>query len=226
MIRDVNIEDITDGKFYKADDYVPVGCHDCEGCSQCCQITGDSIILDPMDMYRLTLGLGRSFEEMIEKEIEIRMVDGMILPNLMEHDEEHPEKTDGCPFLNTEGRCSIHSIRPGFCRMFPMGRYYEKRSFRYILQVKECPKTNRYPVKLRDWLDMPELEKYEAYVNTWHYFLKDVSEAMALYSEEKRMQAARFVLQMFYVQPYRRDQSFYVQFEQRLAKAKKVLPHK
>ena len=51
---------------------VPVGCADCEGCSECCRSTADTIILDPQDMYLLSKGTGKVFTDMIEREIEIR----------------------------------------------------------------------------------------------------------------------------------------------------------
>ena len=58
------------------EDMVPVGCADCEGCSECCRSTADTIILDPQDMYLLSKGTGKVFTDMIEREIEIRLVDG------------------------------------------------------------------------------------------------------------------------------------------------------
>ena len=87
MLREEGIEEIYDGRFYSPDDLVPVGCSGCEGCSDCCRNTGDTIILDPYDMYLLQTGTGRTFEEMIELQIEIRLVEGLILPNLMQHHE-------------------------------------------------------------------------------------------------------------------------------------------
>ena len=85
MLREQTLEEIYDGRFYTPDDPVPVGCGDCAGCSECCRNTGDSIILDPYDMYMLCCATGRTFTDMIEQEIEIRLVDGLILPNLMQH---------------------------------------------------------------------------------------------------------------------------------------------
>ncbi len=87
MIRDRSIAEIFDGNYYSPGDMVLVGCSDCAGCSECCRNTGDSIILDPWDMYMLTKGTGKTFTDMIEREIEIRLVDGLILPNLMQHHE-------------------------------------------------------------------------------------------------------------------------------------------
>ena len=116
---------------------MPVGCADCEGCSECCRSTADTIILDPQDMYLLSKGTGKVFTDMIEREIEIRLVDG---------EEEH------CLFLTDRGRCSIHAFRPGLCRLYPMGRYYTEGGFRYILQKNGCTGRVKTDVRLSDWL--------------------------------------------------------------------------
>ena len=174
MIRDRSIEEIFDGNYYSPGDMVLVGCSDCAGCSECCRNTGDSIILDPWDMYMLTKGTGKTFTDMIEREIEIRLVDGLILPNLMQHHEsdETGERSgredapdllsgDHCPFLSQAGRCSIHPFRPGMCRLYPMGRYYTEGGFRYILQKDECTDREKTSVLLQDWLGIENLARYE-----------------------------------------------------------------
>ena len=63
MERNVEIDKISDGKRYGANDLVKVGCDDCRGCSACCHGMGDSIVLDPMDVYRLEKKLGKTMEE-------------------------------------------------------------------------------------------------------------------------------------------------------------------
>ena len=156
MERNVEIDKISDGKRYGANDLVKVGCDDCRGCSACCHGMGDSIILDPMDVYRLEKKLGKTMEEiLLAGSVALRVVDGVILPHL-----KMTELSDQCSFLNEEGRCSIHDARPGFCRMFPLGRLYEDGTFSYFLQVNECPKENKTKVKVRRWLDTPEQESF------------------------------------------------------------------
>lgn len=59
MKREVDLNEISDGRLYSSGDMVKVDCHDCEGCSACCQGMGDSILLDPMDLWRLQLGKKR-----------------------------------------------------------------------------------------------------------------------------------------------------------------------
>ena len=56
MKRDIDINEISDGKFYGPNDMVKADCGDCKGCSACCQGMGESIVLDPYDIYRLTTG--------------------------------------------------------------------------------------------------------------------------------------------------------------------------
>ena len=35
-------------------------------------------------------------------------------------------------------------------------------------------KGNRTKVKVKKWIDTPDLKRYEAYISRWHYFLKDI----------------------------------------------------
>ena len=52
MLRDIDLNEISDGRLYTANDMVKADCMGCQGCSSCCQGMGDSIVLDPYDMYR------------------------------------------------------------------------------------------------------------------------------------------------------------------------------
>lgn len=228
MLRDKGIEEIYDGHFYTPDDMVPVGCSDCAGCSACCRNTADTIILDPFDMYMLSKGTGKAFRDMIEKEIEIRLVDGLILPNLMQHHEgtgKEAAAEDCCPFLSSAGRCTIHPYRPGMCRLYPMGRYYweDGSGFTYILQKDECTGREKTPVLLRDWLDVRDLPRYEAFVQDWHDFKKSAEKAGTILTERSRDSVARYILQIFFVHPYLTDKDFYPQYDARMDVCREAL---
>ena len=114
---EADLLEISDGKLYGTNDMVKVGCHDCQGCSSCCQGMGDSIWLDPYDIFQLTRNLNKTFQELLAKEVELHVEDGLVLPNIKMQGEEH----SSCSFLDKDGRCSIHSFRPGLCRLFPLG---------------------------------------------------------------------------------------------------------
>lgn len=220
MERNCKLEEISDGRFYELQDMVKVGCGDCKGCSACCQGMGNSLVLDPLDIHRLCVHLQRSFEELLSDTVELNLVDGVILPNL-----KMVGEMEQCVFLNEEGRCKIHAYRPGFCRIFPLGRYYEEGSFSYILQVNECAKTNKTKVKLSKWIDTPDLGKNQEFVNNWHYFLKDIQKKMVEAEEDQvRKQLSMVVLQFFYLTPYGQEH-FYEEFEERLLKIKEQLSY-
>lgn len=46
MRREVDINDISDGKLYELDDMVKADCGGCNGCFSCCMGMGESIILE------------------------------------------------------------------------------------------------------------------------------------------------------------------------------------
>lgn len=219
MKRNVTLEEISDGNLYEANDMVKADCQDCKGCSDCCQGMGDTVILDPLDVHRLCAGLKKSPEELLGSVVELGITDGNILPHLAMRGEQ-----ERCVFLNTEGRCSIHDIRPGFCRLFPLGRYYTEDGFKYILQIHECKKKNRSKIKVKKWLDTPDLKQYEKFVLDWHNFLLDVQEVFYETEDETLIKNLNmYVLSRFYYTAYKEDEDFYPQFYVRLEEAKKLL---
>lgn len=217
MKREVSLDEISDGKLYSSNDLAKADCQGCVGCSSCCSGMGTSIVLDPLDVYRLSANLNYTFEGMLNEKLELNIVDGMILPNLRMAGEK-----ESCAFLNGEGRCSIHSFRPGICRLFPLGRFYENGGFKYFLQVHECPKANKTKVKIKKWLDMPELKKYEEFTVNWHYFLLDAQEKIADEPESMK-EISMYVLNQFYVKAFQSAEDFYTEFTKRLEEAKQIL---
>ena len=73
------------------------------------------------------------------------------------------ENSEKCGFLNEEGRCSIHTFRPGLCRLFPLGRNYNDGELKYFLLDNACQKQNHTKIKVKKWLDVPELKQYEKF---------------------------------------------------------------
>ncbi len=219
MLRQVDLKDISDGKLYELNDMVKVGCNDCEGCFACCKGMGSSIILDPYDVFRLVKGLNVTFGQLLQDSLELNIVDGIILPNIRMN-----ETSQGCNYLDENGRCSIHAIRPGICRIFPLGRYYENGDFKYFLQVNECKKDNRSKVKVNKWIDTPELKKNHKFINDWHYFQKDVQEVINSSSDDQLVKNVNmYILNNFFIREYNLQEDFYTQFDERLKQAREIL---
>ena len=82
MERNVDIKEISDGRTYRDNDMVKADCGGCKGCSMCCEDMVDTIILDPLDIYRLTNALHTTFEAMLGTQLELEVYDGLILPHL------------------------------------------------------------------------------------------------------------------------------------------------
>ena len=213
MIRNCSLEDISDGRLYDINDMVKADCKDCEGCSACCCGMGNSIVLDPYDIYRLTTELNTTFEVLMSGAIELNVVDGIVLPNL-----KMTGKDEKCYFLNEEGRCSIHSSRPGICRLFPLGRYYENDDFKYILQVNECKKKDRTKIKVKKWIDTQNQVDNKRFILDWHRYLKEMQKKVAECKEDEVIkQISMSTLLRFYITPYDKKIDFYEQFYNRLS---------
>ena len=218
MRRNCSLEELSDGKLYKSNDMVRANCMDCKGCFDCCQGMGNSIVLDPLDIHRFMVHFKQNFQEFLEQGfIELNVVDGIILPNL-----RMTGSQEACGFLDKNGRCSIHAHRPGICRLFPLGRYYEEEGFKYFLQTHECKKENRTKVKVKKWIDTPNLKQYESFVADWHNFLMRMEERVEGADEATSKQVSMFLLQTFYIKPYDRSVEFYPQYEERRAQAKMI----
>ncbi|MBQ3559867.1 MAG: YkgJ family cysteine cluster protein [Agathobacter sp.] len=208
---DKDLLEISDGKLYGNNDMAKVSCHDCAGCSSCCRDMGESIWLDPYDIFQLTRNLGKTMEELLAKEVEFHVEDGLILPNI-----KMAEVEPKCSFLNEEGRCSIHAFRPGLCRLFPLGRNFEDGKLTYFVLKEACPAPNKSKVKISKWLGVPNLKSYEKFLVEWHGLTKRLRSYYAEHAEEEAVLKAinmKF-LQLFYLTAYSED-DFYQEFDKR-----------
>lgn len=220
MKRNCSLDEISDGKLYETNDLVEASCNGCKGNAACCHGMGNTIILDPFDIYRISTNMDMSFERLLaDQKIELNVVDGIILPNL-----KMSVESEQCSFLNQQGRCSIHAVRPGICRIFPLGRYYEDHRFHYFLQINECTNTSKTKIKVSKWIDTPDLEKNEQFLVDWHYFLNDIETIIKNASDVSLVKKINmFLLNSFYVKYYDPRVDFYCQFYERANEARKIL---
>lgn len=218
MLRETTLSEISDGKQYTANDLVRTDTLGCDGCHACCCHMEDTILLDPYDACCLCNGLQTSFSQLLTKQVSLTLVDGIILPHLA-----MDTARDCCSFLDAQGRCQIHSFRPGFCRLFPLGRFYDGKGFTYILQTNQCTKQHLSKVKVKQWIGAKDIKRYEAFICQWHYFLRDVATQAAGLSETLQKTLQTYLLKSFYLTPYQPDVDFYEQFSARLSAARELL---
>ena len=207
-------------KLYDLNDMVKAGCNDCKGCFECCQGMGQSIVLDPYDIWQLERGLNCTFAKLLqEKElIELNIEDGLILPNL-----KMQGTMENCGFLNEEGRCSIHAFRPGLCRLFPLGRNYENHKLQYFLLEDACKCSSMTKVKVKKWLEIQDSRRYEEFLIKSHDLRSRLKKKIAdletdMESGLSDMDIMKDIniklLNIFYETQYLED-DFYGQFDER-----------
>ena len=199
-----------DTKLYNLNDMVRVGCNDCQGCFSCCQGMGESIVLDPYDIWQLENNLNVTFAGLMQEKIELHVEDGLILPNL-----KMCGPTETCGFLNEDRRCSIHKFRPGLCRLFPLGRKYESGELRYFLLEDACTYSTHTKAKVKKWLDITDGRRYENFLIAWHDLRKELQAEIANGSDEVVKETNMRFLHIFYEKQYTAD-DFYGQFEERM----------
>jgi hypothetical protein len=169
--------------------------------------------------------------------IEMNAVDGIILPNMAMN-----AVTGSCSFLDENNKCKIHTARPGVCRLFPLGRYWEDEThFKYILQKDQCNKDNLAKIKVKKWINSEYGARYDEFVVKWHVFLVKIKGAVAqiqgnLKSAENELQnenldearktadtqirtICMYTLKTFYMMPYGTDEDFFKEIGNRIESA-------
>lgn len=201
-----------DTKLFDLNDMVRADCNDCKGCSDCCRGMGQSVLLDPYDIWQLETHLKETFAGLMREKIELHMEERLILPNLKMQGE-----AECCGFLNREGRCGIHAFRPGLCRLFPLGRNYEEHRLQYFLLEDACPK-DRTKIKVKKWLDVPDSRRYTDFLIKWHDLRKNLQKEIAGKEETEPdvlKKRNMDLLRLFYEEQYE-PEDFYGQFKERL----------
>ena len=191
-------QDNAQHRLYSAQDMVRIRSSECACCGACCRGMGDTIVLDPYDVWQLVGGTGRTFEELMGAGIDLHVEEGVILPHLMMR-----EDTKGCSFLAKDGKCAVHAYRPGLCRLFPLGREFHDDGVSYFIVPEGCVKGGLSKVRIGKWLGIADLPRYERFKGEWHLLVQRLRARLAAEpSDEVRRNVNVYFLQTFYMTPY------------------------
>ncbi len=106
----------------------------------------------------------------------------------------------------------------------PLGRYYENQGFKYFLQINECPNHISTKRKVSKWIDTANLERNEAFLTEWHYFLNEVESKIKSSQDEKLIKSINmYLLNLFYLKSYDINTDFFLQFGEHLSEARKTI---
>lgn len=213
------LEGISDGRIYDIEDTVKADTGGCNGCSACCHSVGDLVVLTPFDVYEIVNYLNTSFDDLLIDQLELRENNKIMLPHLKMHG-----ASERCSFLNVEDRCMIHKHRPNICRLFPLGRVYEKDNFKYFLQVGSCIKPNLRKVKVKEWIGIENYPENKAFILEWYRLLKALTFRLKFVRDDQEREAInKYLLDTFYRITLNDGEDFYSAFSRCLPKAKNWL---
>lgn len=153
----------------------------CRQCGQCC-IHREDIMLNAKDMYNLSKALSLTPKQVVERYCEVYIGHDSRIPIVRLKPQGHVHR---CPLLK-DRRCSVHSLKPTVCAMFPIGRCIQidpddtdRKDIRrygtvYINNHADCgSKTERHTV--REWLTMFGIPAEDEFFYAWQQTILDVS---------------------------------------------------
>ena len=219
MKQQRTLEEISDGKIYDIDDLVKADTKGCDGCSACCYGVGELVMLTPFDVYEMVKGTKQSFDVLLNDKIVLREEKKVSLPYL-----NMRQGSEACSFLDEAKRCSIHGFRPNICRLFPLGRVYEKNDFKYFLQINNCKKPLLSEIKVSEWIGISDYEQNKAFLLSWHELIKALQFRIKfVYDEETLEKLNKIILKKCYVELSQVADDFYQAYFERLPQLKKEL---
>lgn len=127
----------------------------CRLCGECCRYVKDSIMLEPMDTYRLARYLREHGNPVAGTEDVLAQYAhaSWLGDNFPIYLLNTGGTLDACVFLK-DGRCSVYDARPQVCRMYPFSAAPDERDldFRYFRCTEKSHHFAGGVVTFKDWL--------------------------------------------------------------------------
>ncbi len=79
----------------------------------------------------------------------------------------------------------------------------------------------RGKVKVKAWIDTPNIKTYENYICDWHFFIKELTGKVQTADDIEIRRMNMGILNQFFIKPYNGEEDFYIQFYERLDEVKR-----
>ena len=137
----------------------------CTHCGKCCKDMDDPVSLNACDYFRLIKHLSQPATVVIRNYLAAYIHPETHLPIITIRKEN-----GSCVFLK-DNHCTIQDCKPIVCRIFPLGRFYDKRDgmFHYMEQTQTCSGTGDI-VKVSDFLKENRVSETDGEEKLWADF--------------------------------------------------------
>ena len=146
----------------------------CRSCGKCCRNRED-IMLNSRDIYNIATALGLTHKQAIEKYCEVYIGRDSRIPIVR----LRPKGVNrACPLLAGD-RCSVHSLKPTVCALFPLGRVIAAEAvpeelgmgtpheIQYVLNPTDCGSIKRKQ-SVRAWLERFSIPIEDEFFIKWN----------------------------------------------------------
>ena len=161
----------------------------CTMCGKCCKDRED-ILLTPRDVFHIAKQVDMLIGDFVKKYCDVYVGESSRIPivRLL------PTGIDKrCPFLRGT-RCSVNSVKPTVCALFPLGRCLTIDSSKnrteftvgdiiYINQDPHCG-DNRKTHTVREWLEASNIPVEDEFFVKWHSTIAQIG--MTVHDAEKK----------------------------------------
>jgi Fe-S-cluster containining protein len=140
-----------------------------DGCPSNCCTHGPHIVLNPYEIDRICAAGGMAYEDLLDI-VETDRVNGFPLVML--------PREPQCHFWTGRG-CSIYAARPLACRLFPLGRVFDRGRSHIVLPDRNlCSGLAAAPTRtLADYLREQDTETQVRMADRWIEFVEDMERA-------------------------------------------------
>ena len=196
----------------------------CQLCGGCCHYVKDSIMLEPMDIYRLARYLREQgelvtgTEDVLAEYAHASWLEGNYPIFVLNTESE----LDVCTFLK-DGRCRVYEARPHVCRMYPFSAApgSRGRDFQYLLCTEKPHHFADGIVTVKDWLSQNFSKETKAILKADYNALPVIGQNIrAMSVEQFKKLAFQFIYYRYY--NYELDAPFLPQFLSNREKLKEL----
>lgn len=166
-------------------------CFSCKMCGDCCRNRDDAIVLTGVDIFYIAKALGISTAEVIGRYTEPHIGFSSKTPIFT-----LAERPDGSCSLLHNGKCSVQSMKPTVCAIFPLGRMSipGEDGFRYFRQPITCAgRESGEKHTVREWIDSFHIQERDAETKAWTALFTAVSLVMRQLRPDSAFQLSEHV---------------------------------